>query len=235
MISELTKNKMSAAHLGHQPYLKGTTIHERKLCKCVCGCGKDIWNYDKKSRPKHYIKGHGRRGKLYVEKRPCFTCGKMIGGGHTHLKQRFCSTKCSGVAKQNRIFPNCEFCGKQFKEYPSSIKIGIGRFCSHSCAGKSRTGKRNHQWRGGKSFEPYTPDFNNSLKQIIRTRDKNKCKICGVPSEECYQMDVHHIDYNKKNSLASNLVLLCQSCHSKTTSNRGKWYEYFTSPSYSYS
>ena len=38
------------------------------------------------------------------------------------------------------------------------------------------------------------------------------------------KLNVHHIDYNKKNSIAQNLITLCSLCHGKTNSNRD-WYQ----------
>src|SRR3990167_4798170 len=50
------------------------------------------------------------------------------------------------------IFRNCENCGNEIKTYPSRIKRGEDRFCSHSCGNKSRgrSGEQNGNWRGGK-------------------------------------------------------------------------------------
>jgi len=41
------------------------------------------------------------------------------------------------------------------------------------------------------------------------------------------QLDVHHINYNKKNCDINNLVSLCRSCHMKTNFNREYWIKYF--------
>lgn len=87
----------------------------------------------------------------------------------------------------------------------------------------------NHpRWKGGKSFEPYTIEFNRQLKGLIRDRDKHTCQLCGVPECECREkLHTHHIDYGKENCLPSNLISLCRSCHTKTNENREYWTDYF--------
>jgi len=89
-----------------------------------------------------------------------------------------------------------------------------------------QSGEKNHFWQGGKSFEPYTIDWNNTLKRSIRERDHYICGICGLPQEN-EALCVHHIDYNKKNCNPENLISLHRRCHNKTTFNRDYWIEHF--------
>ena len=79
-------------------------------------------------------------------------------------------------------------------------------------------------WRGGLSFEEYPIEFNDEFKQKIRKRDNWECKICNCKNRS---LDVHHIDYNKKNCKEDNLITLCHSCHTKTNYNRERWIKYF--------
>ena len=89
---------------------------------------------------------------------------------------------------------------------------------------KRIVGKNNPNWRGGISFEPYGKDFNNALKELIRRRDNYKCQLCGAPQEEFYKkLDIHHINYNKKDNNPNNLITLCPFCHKKTNGNRAYW------------
>lgn len=87
---------------------------------------------------------------------------------------------------------------------------------------KRFSGSNNPQWKGGISFEPYTPQFNIKLKRLIRDRDGHKCKVCCKLGNT-----VHHINYNKKDCRPENLITLCSSCHGKTNNNRKKWEEFF--------
>jgi len=89
-------------------------------------------------------------------------------------------------------------------------------------------GKKNPNWRGGLSFEPYTVEFNRQLKELIRQRDGYKCQLCGMPEiENIRKLSIHHIDYVKRNCLPDNLTALCGSCNSKVNINRNFWKDYF--------
>jgi hypothetical protein len=37
---------------------------------------------------------------------------------------------------------NCKICGKQFHTWPSEVKEGFGKYCSHLCAGADHPNKR---------------------------------------------------------------------------------------------
>ena len=84
------------------------------------------------------------------------------------------------------------------------------------------SGKNNHNWRGGKSFQSYGFEWTVLLKHSIRTRDFFVCQICKKNGWQ-----VHHIDYNKFNCDPKNLITLCRSCHMKTNFNREHWIRYF--------
>jgi len=89
-------------------------------------------------------------------------------------------------------------------------------------------GENSPSWLGGISFEPYSIEFNNQLRELIRYRDSYKCQLCGMPEcENNRKLSIHHIDYNKKNSKPNNLITLCISCNSKVNFNRDKWEIYF--------
>jgi hypothetical protein len=96
---------------------------------------------------------------------------------------------------------------------------------------KRMSGKGNHQYKDGKSKEPYPINWNNALKELIRNRDK-KCKICGITrnkSKKLYGCDliVHHIDRNKKNLNPLNLITLCQFHHFKIQSFQDDLQDHF--------
>jgi len=85
-----------------------------------------------------------------------------------------------------------------------------------------RRKEKHYNWQNGKSFEKYGCYFTNKLKQEIRKRDNYKCYICKLNKK----LDIHHIDYNKKNCDKNNLIGLCKSCHMKTNFNRDYWKKY---------
>lgn len=136
----------------------------------------------------------------------------------------------------------CKECNEVFER----VEKRAGLFCSRSCSmawhGRKRigalnsnfgngiavTGAKNPAWKGGISFEPYSTDFVGTLKRKIRVRDGHACSICRTQQEQLPRaLDIHHIDYDKKNTAESNLVALCQSCHAKTNYRRQEWIDFF--------
>jgi len=89
-------------------------------------------------------------------------------------------------------------------------------------------GHKHWNWLGGISRAPYAWAFNKELKAEVRRRDGQRCQLCGVPQAECRRLlDVHHVDYRKKNSDPVNLTTLCASCNSRVNVNRAYWTAYF--------
>ena len=91
-----------------------------------------------------------------------------------------------------------------------------------------KTGKNNSQWKGGISREPYCPIWSPWLKEEIKERDNHQCQ-----NPDCLKttkrLACHHIDYNKKNCSANNLITLCNSCNSRANGNRKYWEDFYTS------
>lgn len=106
----------------------------------------------------------------------------------------------------------CKDCTKILKDYTAK-----------RCSVCKNVGRNNPNYVNGKSREPYPLEFNNSLKETIRIRDKYKCQKCGKQG-----IHVHHIDYNKSNCSIKNLITLCHKCNLKVNANRDYWYAYFT-------
>lgn len=164
--------------------------------------------------------------------------------------------RLAGKKRRTYIFKKCEVCLKEFKVYKYREKIA--RFCSCKCRAKKvmpliehRSFKKgmvpwnkgkineysinkkesNPNWQGGKSFEPYSPEFNNSLKKKIKKDDSYTCQLCGdnIPEFVSHrrQLVIHHIDYDKKNSKESNLITLCNFCNISVNRDRKEWTKYF--------
>jgi len=96
---------------------------------------------------------------------------------------------------------------------------------------KELTKESNPNWRGGLSFEPYSLEWTKELKYLIRKRDDFTCQNpkCNYTQQKNSKvLDVHHIDYIKKNIKEENLISLCHFCHMKTNWNRDYWYAYYT-------
>lgn len=74
-------------------------------------------------------------------------------------KNTFCNVRCKSTwHNHNRVLPpnvdyKCEVCKKRVRKYVSPSRIASGQdtlqFCSRTCAGVGRRGKKHHQWTGG--------------------------------------------------------------------------------------
>lgn len=188
----------------------------------------------------------------------CSCCGKVFQRKKSKLKTNIptCSHKCQGrlsfrggkyetrkryyekLGNKIKHYPHkilhqckCDICGKLFL-VKNIKKTHKHHTCSWECYAKLRSLKysqKNHyNWQGGKSYEPYSHDFTHNLRELVRIRDNHQCQICGK-QENGSKMDVHHIDYDKKNCSPSNLISLCHDCHTKTNYKREYWKEYFQS------
>jgi len=89
------------------------------------------------------------------------------------------------------------------------------------------------KWTEFKKFEDYPREFHN-IKEKIRKRDNYRCQECFRHQSELrnkknkqVKLDIHHIDFNKKNNNPLNLLSLCRTCHSQTYFNRDKWINYY--------
>lgn len=115
----------------------------------------------------------------------------------------------------------CIICGKQISADSKSGKC---------CKCKYSNPIDSPNWQGGISFEPYSIEWTEELKEYIRQRDNYICQNpeCKYPQlENGPSLHVHHIDYIKENCNEYNLISLCHSCHSKTNVNRDYWFAYY--------
>jgi len=91
------------------------------------------------------------------------------------------------------------------------------------------SGANHPNWRGGVSFEPYCPKFNNSFKEMVRDKFGRVCFICGKTEEDNgSKLSVHHVNYDKSclcGEIECEFVPLCRSCHNKTSNGNRKYYE----------
>lgn len=139
--------------------------------------------------------------------------------------------------ERNNPKPKCISCNKQLTNYNT-------KRCN-KCRGFSQRGRKNpnygnHKlalsnhpnWKGGKSFEPYTLEWTSFLKNKIKKRDNYQCQNCSMTEEEHLivygrRLSIHHIDYDKMNCKEDNLITTCQPCNVRANYNRDYWQEYY--------
>ncbi|MFI7448082.1 HNH endonuclease [Nonomuraea sp. NPDC049714] len=131
---------------------------------------------------------------------------------------RFCSSSCAAQAIQGakRGLPGMPWTVEQRAKVSATLAQKYRNEWTWKSARQSAqmTGAGNPAWKGGARLKGYTPGFTPRLKQQIAQRDQHVCRLCGAPRGSGTHA-VHHIDGEKHDHSASNLVLLCISCHSK--------------------
>lgn len=156
-----------------------------------------------------------------VEYKKCLVCNKQIRKWLT-----YCSQECyiKNKPETELLTKTCLFCKNIFQVHLTDKKQ---KYCSDKCSriamGIRHRGEGHPSWKGGCSFKPYSTDWTETLKRSIRERDRYTCQVCGKEPS----IQVHHVDYDKKNCNPINLITLCKKCHSKTNWNRDKWINYF--------
>jgi hypothetical protein len=94
-----------------------------------------------------------------------------------------------------------------------------------------KRGEKCSRWKGGISFEPYCPKFNQEFKKRVRHFFGNTCVMCGKTEEELNErLCVHHVNYDKMvccNGTKPLFVSLCRKCHTSTNHNRDYWHGVF--------
>lgn len=165
-----------------------------------------------------------------------------------------CSIRCGKLGKNNPMFGkkwvrsedgkklfSRKMSGKKHHFYGKKRLAKTTRKISKSLTGRKLTeehkkniGKafkleKHPNWLGGIAKDGYSITFNRYLKRKIRKRDNFKCQECGLSEKkQGRKLDVHHIDYDKKNDIETNLISLCRSCHTKTQYKRNNWSKYFS-------
>lgn len=182
-----------------------------RLCR---HCSKQI--YDKILTKEHLYQQYIINGKTIAGIAKQIGCGRWAV--HTRLKKFNIKTRSISevtLGKNNPFYR---------KKHNKNSRLKI----SKSNKGKLN-GKNNPSWNGGSSFEPYSSSWTKDLKKEIRKRDNHTCQLCGMKEEEynCH-LDVHHIDYDKKNCAENNLICLCKNCHMKTNQYRRLWKTYLS-------
>ena len=169
----------------------------------------------------------------------CINCNKEFKKGYDNRRSyKYCSLDCyyewlrSHSVKNN---PNCEckVCGKKFYLKPSSIKQGMGVYCSRECKhyaqrqrakiiGESYNDR--HLLRQSteyKTWRRHALKLHNMRCDKCGTKQHTICKCCG---NKVY-LHVHHVEKFSTNTERrfdpSNSSVLCTKCHKDIENNSG--------------
>jgi len=204
--TEATKNKMRLAKLGDLNPAKRKEVRE-KISKSLKGrfVGENNWFYGK-THPKETIQK--------IMNTEGWKRGSYKKGHVCHTQREEVRKKISNTLKGR----------KHTEEERNNITIGVTNKWAE--CGYPLIGEKSPLWKGGISFEPYCPKFNNQLKERIRIKYGRKCFLCGC-FENGRKLAIHHVDYDKTqgcNGKEFRLIPLCGSCHGKTTTKNRDHY-----------
>lgn len=100
------------------------------------------------------------------------------------------------------------------------------KFCSNLCQKDYEYKKFIEKWKSGKiSGMRGEYQLSNHIKRYLFNKYSNKCARCGWGEKNKYTnnipLEIEHIDGDYKNNKEENLILLCPSCHSLTSTYKG--------------
>lgn len=137
-------------------------------------------------------------------KKICVICGKQFTSRSKN--QIYCSNKCCSRSKENRIYFNCDNCGKESYDIKSSYYNSINHFCSNKCLG---------EWKSKKLK-------NNKFTRTV----KYKCDYCGQEAE-CteykYMRSKTHYCSSKCRDSINKITFNCEKCGKETTKVKSEY------------
>lgn len=174
------------------------------------------------------------KGRLVGEKNPSNrkeVRGKISKSMMGHTVSQYTKEKASITHKGKKLSEKHKLILKEKALNNNPMNIPFNRLLikiklrKNFIDGKSNHNMENNpRWMGGISFESYGIDFNKKLKNTIKERDNYECQDLNCEGKS-KKLNIHHIDYNKKNCHPDNLITLCNSCHNKIGKNNREGYK----------
>lgn len=205
-ISEETRRKLSEAHKGkhhsEETRRKMSESHKGKIPANAFKNGHPGYN-----KGKHLSKETKRKLSEILKGRP----SPMRGKKHSVESRE----KISDANKGKKPHSFTKETRKKLSEVRKGKKSSEETKKKQSLA---LMGEKSPMWKGGVSFIPYCPKFNEYLKEHVRNRDNRTCQLCSA-KENGHKIPVHHIHYDKENC-NPDLITLCCGCNAKVNHNR---------------
>lgn len=144
------------------------------------------------------------------EHRRCVGCGEDFLAIPSAAK-RWCSIQCFNrrPIRNPDMIRTCKHCGNKYKRSPGQIKR---RYCSRQCARTATYGQMQFQLSVATRAN-IRPERLSRRKRVLKFKSAfPRCNRCGWDKEPTI-LHVHHVDRDRTNCAASNLEVLCPTCH----------------------
>ena len=124
-------------------------------------------------------------------------------------------------------YHNCVICNEPIWKTPKSKrKLCHNTKCRSIHISVILSGPNGPNWKGGISLDGYCINWDEILKDYIKERDGYKCM-----NPDCWHkskiLNVHHINYIKKECDPKNLITLCASCNARANFKRDYWQQLY--------
>jgi hypothetical protein len=164
----------------------------------------------------------------------CVICSRSFRVKPVNRNARHCSLQCVGIGQRGRklksrkVQQSCVVCGAAFPVEPSRLtrRLCCSASCSSQYRAQIRTGAGNPNWAGGVSRLPYPWNFRRISRAVIE-RDGHRCQNPDCPGTD-RRLTTHHINYDKSDCRADNLICLCSACNSRANFDRPKWQSFYS-------
>jgi hypothetical protein len=211
----------------------------------LCGCGRQVKPGNKFVNRHNILVSCGRNEELRIERLRSVLSGREspLKGTKRAMESRLKQSKSINGSKHwnwkgPKKIVKCECgCGElalpgnsylhghnsavmeRTKEHCSKISYALSEFYSDPT--------KHPNWRGGISAEPYCDAWlDRDYKDSIKERDGSCCMNSGCFGR-CDYLQIHHIDYDKKNCHPWNLITLCASCNGRANKDRKHWAKFY--------
>jgi hypothetical protein len=87
--------------------------------------------------PSHYHEWKRKQSEQVARRCGREGCENQIPNSSWAKEARFCSNRCSGLAKRTRVTRSCPVCSNRFEAEPREVESGRGKYCSANCRVKS--------------------------------------------------------------------------------------------------
>lgn len=157
--------------------------------------------------------------RLVADDLPCRQIAQQLGVSFTTvrywaIKMELPRTHKSGPRPSTKSLAPCANCGE-------NVKRRGPRYCSNRCRGARDRQNTIEKWlRGEVSGSTCHGSITKAVRAYLLEQSGWACSKCGFdkkhPIDGKPVLEVHHIDGDAANTVASNLEVLCPNCHAMT-------------------